>query len=316
MRLGLLRSRRTRIEALGAGAVPKGVQLVSRDIAVVTDSAAMLPRSLAASAGIIVAPLTIIVDGREYLDGVDIEADELYAALAEGPAVSTSQPSPGRIAECYQQAAEGGATAIISIHIGSGISGTVNSARAAAGISAIPVTIVDTGQASFAEGLCVLEAVDALDAGASITGAAERAEAAGAATGSSFVMKTLDLALRGGRLREGSDAAGVPVLALKPDGMKVVGNAATLEEAVALMGDQINDAAVLAGHRGQSLRVGIGNGAAPEIASALRARVEAMPHIGEIIDYDVGPSMGVHLGAGNAGAVFVARPVSIGPRDE
>jgi hypothetical protein len=43
----------------------------------------------------------------------------------------------------------------------------------------------------------------------------------------------------------------------------------------------------------------------------LRARVEAMPHVAEIIDYTVGPSMGAHLGPGNAGAVFIARPVDL-----
>ena len=46
-----------------------------------------------------------------------------------------------------------------------------------------------------------------------------------------------------------------------------------------------------------------------EIAKALRARVEEMDHIAEIIDYVVGPSMGAHLGPGNAGAVFIARPL-------
>ncbi len=282
---------------------------MTREIAIVTDSAAMLPRALAERHGIIVAPLTIIVDGREYLEGVDIDADELYGALMQGAEVATSQPSPGRIVDCYKQAVDRGATSILSIHIGSGISGAINSAQAAASTSPIPVTIVDTGQASFAEGLCVLEAADALAASASVTEAADRAREAGAETGSTFVMKALDLALRGGRLREAADAPGVPVLALKPDGMKVVGNAATLDEAVALMGDHINDAATLAGERGQLLRVGIGNGAAPEIAAALRSRVEAMTHIEEIVDYAVGPSMGVHLGIGNAGAVFIARPI-------
>ena len=282
---------------------------MSGEIAIVTDSAAMLPKALADLHGVLVAPMTIVVDGHGYLDGIDIDAAELYSALWNEPAVSTSQPSPGQILECYKAAAERGASEILSIHIGSGISGTITSAQAAAAQSPIPVTIVDTGQASFAEGLCVLEAIDALAAGATAAQAAEAARAAGAAVGNTFVVKALDLVRRGGRLRGGEDAPGVPVLVLHPDGIKVAGQATTLDDAVALMAAHIRAAADAAGAAGKTLRVGIGNGAADAIASELRARVDAMPHIGEIIEYAVGPSMGVHLGAGNAGAVFVARPL-------
>ena len=282
---------------------------MSAEIAVVTDSAAMLPLALVERHRVFVAPMTIIVDGHEYLDGVDIDAEALYLALAKEAQVSTSQPSPGRILDCYRAAADGGATEILSIHIGSGISGTINSVRAAASQSPVPVTIVDTGQASFAEGLCVLEAIDALAAGANTQQAAAAATAAGSIVGNTFIVKALDLVRRGGRLRAGEDATGVPVLVLMPDGMKVAGQASTLDEAVDLMAEHVRASADAAGAAGMALRVGIANGAADAIAGALRARVENMQHVGEIIDYVVGPSMGVHLGAGNAGAVFLARPV-------
>jgi DegV family protein with EDD domain len=277
--------------------------------AIVTDSASMLPRALAIRHNILIAPLTIVVDGHDYLEGVNLDAGELYTAMRQEAKASTSQPSPGQILQCYQQAAEAGATQILSIHIGAGISGTVNSAQAAAAQSPIPVTIIDTGQASFAEGLCVLEAADALAAGASCEQAADAARSAGAAVGNTFIVKALDLARRGGRLRDADEVAGVPVLVLQPDGIKVAGQATTLEEAVDLMAAHIRAAADAAGAASKSLRIGIGNGDAGEIAAALRARVEAMPHVGEIIDYTVGPSMGAHLGPGNAGAVFIARPL-------
>ena len=284
---------------------------MSARVAIVTDSAAMLPYALAVGLGITVAPLTIVVDGKGYAEGVEISASELYERLAGGATVSTSQPSPGTLLKCYEEAARGGASAILSVHIGSGISGTINSAQAAAAQSPVPVTIVDTGQASFAEGLCVLEAADALASGASIDEAAAVARAAGAAVGNTFIVKALDLARRGGRLRDdGANATGVPVLALQPDGIKVAGSATTLDDAVDIMAAHIERAAKDAGAAGKTLRIGVGNGAADAIASALRARVEAMSHIGEIIDYVVGPSMGAHLGPGNAGAVFIARPTS------
>jgi fatty acid-binding protein DegV len=100
------------------------------------------------------------------------------------------------------------------------------------------------------------------------------------------------------------------VLALQPDGIKVAGTASTLDDALSLMTSHIGEAARAAGDRGATLRVGIGQGAAMEIAAALRERVRALSHIGEVIEYTVGPSMGAHLGPGNAGAVFVARPLA------
>ena len=278
--------------------------------AVVVDSAAYLPQWLIERHGLLVAPLSVVLDGQEYLEGIDITADEFYARLASARSISTSQPSPGRLLACYERAAEGGAEHVLSIHIGSGVSGTVQSAQVAAESSPIPVAIVDTGQASFAEGLCAWEAIDALVAGASVELAADCARAASAVMGNTFVVKALDLLQRGGRLASEVDPTppGVPVLALTEGGVKVVGTAKTLDEAVDAMAAQIESAAGAAA--GRKLRIGIGHGAAPEIAAALRSRVAAMPDVGEIVDYVVGPSIGAHTGAGNAGAVFVPRPVT------
>ena len=279
--------------------------------AVVVDSAAYLPQRLIERHGVLVAPLSVTLDGREYLEGVDITADEFYGRLVSARSVATSQPSPGRLLACYQRADEEGAEHVLSIHIGSGVSGTVQSAQVAAESSPIPVTIVDTGQASFAEGLCAWEAIEALASGATVELAAESARAASAAVGNTFVVKALDLLRRGGRLasEDGATAADVPVLALTGEGVKVVGIASTLDEAVAAMAGQIESAARAA--PGRKLRVGIGHGGAPEIADALRRRVAAMPDVGEVVDYIVGPSIGAHTGAGNAGAVYVPRPVIV-----
>ena len=95
----------------------------------------------------------------------------------------------------------------------------------------------------------------------------------------------------------------MPVLALAESGVRVLGTAKKLDEAVAAMAVQIESAAGASG--GRKLRIGIGHGAAPEFARALRARVATMPNIGEVVDYIVGPNVGAHTGAGNVGAIFV-----------
>src|SRR2546426_11246760 len=204
--------------------------------AVVVDSAAYLPQSIVDKYRLLVAPLSVELDGKQYLEGVDITADEFYERLASAKSVSTSQPAVGRFMELYRQAAETGAEGVLSIHIGSSISGTVQSARLASESSSVPVTVVDTGQASFAEGLCVLEGIEALAEGKSATDAAVLVGAASRSVGNTFVVKALDLARRGGRLVSGEDAsAGIPVLVLAGEGMKVAGTAKTLEDATDLM---------------------------------------------------------------------------------
>ncbi len=273
-------------------------------IALVTDSASYLPAGVRAAHGVIVVPLTVVIDGREFREGVDIDADEFYRLAESATSITTSQPSPGVIADAYSQAADEGAKSIVSVHIGASLSGTVQSAGIAAGLSPVPVTVVDSGQASFAEGLVVLEVIDALRRGATVAAVPGIAAEASSRVNSTFVVKTLDMLRRGGRLEQGEAVSAIPVLVTEAGSVRVAGSAATIPEAVAIMTGHIKDAATAAAH---GLRVGIGHGAAAPIAQALRERVSAMEGIEEIIDYVVGPSIGAHTGAGNAGAVYIRR---------
>jgi DegV family protein with EDD domain len=278
--------------------------------AVVIDSAAYLPESLVEQYGLLVAPLSVEIDGEQYLEGLDMTANEFYERVGSAKSVSTSQPAPGRFLELYRQAAQAGAEEIVSIHIGSSISGTVQSATLASESSLVPVTVIDTGQASFAEGLCVWEAIDALVAAKGAGEVAKLVQAASKGVGNTFVVRALDLAKRGGRLVAGEEAPpGIPVMALTGEGMKVLGSATTLDEAVEAMAGHVE--AAVQGAGGRKLRVGVGHGAAPEIAAALRSRIEGMNGIEHIVEYVVGPVIGAHTGAGTAGAVFLARPVQL-----
>ncbi len=280
------------------------------DIAVVVDSAGYLPATLIERHGLFVVPLSVVLDGEEFLE-TEITPDEFYERLPRARSVSTSQPSVGRLIDCYHRAAEAGARSILSIHIGSNISGTVQAAWLAAESAPVPVQIVDTRLASFAEGLCVLEALEALEEGASPEDAARRCEAASSCVGNTFIVKALDLMRGGGRLAVGATepATGIPVMTFGAEGAKVAGSAATVEEAVEIMAQQVRAAAETKDAR--RLRVGVGHGAAAEVASALHRRLLDTPGIDEIIDYVVGPAVGAHVGAGNVGAVFLPRPVRV-----
>jgi len=269
-------------------------------IALVTDSNALVPADLRSRFGVRVVPLTVVVDGAPYAEGVELSTADFYDRLAAGATVSTAAPSPGQFIVEYEQAAAAGADAVLSVHIGSNTSATVNSARLAAGASPIPVEIVDTGTASFPVGACVWAAGAALERGDGLDQAAASARAVAAEIGNVFIVGGLDLARRGGRLAPAAEQGdGVPVLALRAGTMDVVGRAHDVEGAIAAMVD-----AVLAAAPGRSLRVGVGDAAAPDVAAGLADRLDAAPTVVEVVRYQVGPSVAAHSGLGTAGAVY------------
>jgi len=273
-------------------------------IRIVTDSNAQVPDELRHRYGIEVVPLTVVVDGVEHAEGEDLDADAFYARFANGkPDVSTSQPSPGRFAAAYAALAAAGATQILSIHIGSTVSGTLNSARIAAQGSPVPVRLVDTGTASFGIACCVWEAAAAVAAGASIEDAAVIAESVGATVGNVFVVGALDLARAGGRLAAGVDAEAdvdaIPVLSLVAGVIRVVGKSHDVDEAAEVM-----TAYARAWGDGLRCAVGIADAGAAPLWQALESRLAAAPEVKEVVRYRVGPSVGVHTGPGTAGAFF------------
>ena len=272
--------------------------------AIVVDSGCYLPQEMIDRHGLIVVPLSIELDGDVYAE-TDLDPDDFYRRLPDASSVTTSQPPPALLTQAYERAANDGAEHILSIHIGSNVSGTVNAATLAAKDSPVPVTVVDTRTASMAEGLCILEAIEAISNGAPPAEAARAASEAAQRIGNTFIVRALDLPRRGGRLKDDSAAGdGVHVMVASGDGMQVVGSAANVDDAVDIMAAQIE---AFAAASSGTLRVGVGHGAAPDIAAELKARLDAMQGVGDIIEYVVGPAVGVHTGPGNAGAVYISR---------
>ena len=269
--------------------------------ALVTDSNAQLPEQMAARLGVGVVPISVVVDGTSHREGVDLDVDDFYAALAAGAEVSTSQPSPGEFLEAYRAAASAGAEHIVSIHVGSELSGTLNSARLAAESAPVAVHLVDTGQMSFSVGACVLAAATARDRGGSVPDVVGAAEKAGTRLANVFVVEGLDLARRSGRasIDAVTDEQGIPVLSVVGTRLDVLGHATDVEEAVALMAVPIRAAVGPI-----TVAIGYGDSGAAPTAAGLRAAAEPLGHVTSLIDYRCGPSVGAFSGAGVAGAVY------------
>jgi len=271
-------------------------------VALVTDSNSQIPPALVVRYRVLVVPITVVVDGVAHAEGVDLDADTFYARFEGGrtPEVSTSQPGPAAFAKAYERAAASGAEQILSVHIGSQVSGTLNSASVAAAESPIPVRLVDSGTASFGITCCLWEAAEALAAGADIEKAAAIAEQTAARVGNVFVVRAVELARRGGRvnLAEGAaDGDAVPVLTFVGGTTEVVAMARSVDDAASAMARHV------LGH-GDRLRVAVGyaDAAGAPLSDALHAQVVGAANVAEVVRYRVGPSVGVHTGPGTAGA--------------
>ncbi|MEO5745592.1 MAG: DegV family protein, partial [Terracoccus sp.] len=121
-------------------------------VRIVTDSTAYLPADVAASHGIAVVPLHVVVGGAEHSEGSDITPAQVASALRDYTIVTTSRPTPQVFLETYRRLAYEGAGQIVSIHLSGQMSGTVESARLAARDSPVPVHVIDSETLGMAMG--------------------------------------------------------------------------------------------------------------------------------------------------------------------
>jgi DegV family protein with EDD domain len=187
---------------------------MSARLAIVTDSTADLPPERAAELGIHVVPLVVRIDEASYEDGTELPPAMFYEKLRDAKSVpSTSQPSIG----AFQAAYEGvEADEIISIHISSKLSGTVNSARAAAAqVPAKRIAVVDSAQVSLSLGYVAIAAAEAAQGGAGFDDVHAMVEREVQQTGFYAVLDTLAHARRSGRIGFAQALLG-SVLQVKP----------------------------------------------------------------------------------------------------
>lgn len=279
-------------------------------ITIVVDSNSQMPPSLAERFGIRVVPLVVTVDGVDHQEGVDLDADRFYDAWADGhtPSVETSQPSPGRFVEVYRAAIDDGATAILSIHLTAGMSGTLNAARLASNEIDVPIRIVDSGTASFGISCCAWAAAEAIAAGAALDDAASIAERCAATLRTSFVVGVPQLADASGRVTgvdvEAAAADGVPVLAMSGGELSLLDTVVDLDAAVDTM---VADAVAWAGRApdrlDDRLRVAIGTSddSSRPVSTALTERLAGHHLVDQVVQYRIGPSVGAFTGPGTAG---------------
>lgn len=215
----------------------------------VTDSSADLPKELMDKYNISVVPLTVSVEGMEYLEGVDIAPREFYEKMYNSRELpKTSQPSPTAFAECFRSMADKGS--IICLTISSGLSGTYQSACIGAEISGADVTVIDTFAGSLGHGLQLIEAAKLAEKGVSAEGIIEFLKDYRKRSNILILLDTLENIVKGGRLSkfQGSIARilDIRVLLQGVDGKveileKIRGKGRFLQRALDVIGERKKD---------------------------------------------------------------------------
>ncbi|WP_062442250.1 DegV family protein [Herbidospora daliensis] len=267
-------------------------------VAVVTDSTAYLPPEEVSRYGIRVVPVTVVVGGREFLDGAQISA----SAVLRESAVTTSRPSPERFLEVYEAAALDGADGVVSVHLSGAMSGTVEAARLAASSASLPVEVVDSRSVGMGLGFAVSAAAFSASLGEPLSAVALAARRCAGGTFSFFYVDTLEYLRRSGRISAaagliGSALAVKPLLHVSGGSVSVLEKVRTASRALSRLEDL---AVVAAGDEGVNLGVqhlGAGERAA-RLVERLRSRV---PKVGAVWVGEIGAAIGVHTGPGVVG---------------
>lgn len=276
-------------------------------VKIVTDSTCDLSAERTAALGVTVVPLTVFFGEEAFLDGIDMGDDAFYERLRHSDTLPrTSQPSVAQFKDAYERLARE-STDIVSIHLSSRMSGTINSASIAredipAGVH---LDIIDSYNTSVGLGAVVVEAAEAAQRGASRSDVVDVARKAVDRVHLYAAVDTLEYLRRGGRIGRASSLLG-SLLSIKPIVHMEGGELAPLERVRtrARAQDRLFELATA----DQTIsRLYIAAAADAAAAEALAGRVRPrLPHT-EITVGSVGPIVGVHVGPGTVGIVTVAR---------
>lgn len=132
-----------------------------------TDSSVQLTKEEIEKYDITVVPLTITIDGKSYVDGVDITRSDFVKKMNEAENLpKTSQPPIGRFVETIKNLTAD-SSQVIGIFLAKSLSGTIDAARQAVEIAeqSDNVTIIDSELTDRAEGFQVLAAAKDAQAG-------------------------------------------------------------------------------------------------------------------------------------------------------
>jgi DegV family protein with EDD domain len=273
--------------------------------AVITDSTADIAPEIARDRGIEVVPLAVTIEGETLRDGTLTQV-EFFERMGRASALpTTSQPSVGAFAEAYAAALER-AGSVISVHISEKLSGTIESARAAAEQFAGKVHVFDSLNLSWGLGWQVIDAAAAAREGLGVEETLARLARTRDEVKLIVGLDSLENLRKGGRIGAVSSMLGSLLnlkvtLTVDAEGAfqpvaRTRGEKAALEHTLDWIGERMGSAS--------KARFAVGHALAEERAHRLADSIRQRWDATELVIYEAGSVICAHTGTGWGIAVW------------
>lgn len=274
-----------------------------RKIALVTDSTADLAEEILKEHDIHVIPLKVRFGNRECM-AHQIASEEFYRLLSEEKELpQTSQPTPEQFEQLYRKLLKE-YDEIVSIHISSGLSGTLNAAHLAKEKIRAKIHIVDSKNISLGMGLMVIDAARHIKEGLEGLQIVDKLTSVRKNIETLFTLNTLEYLQKGGRIGKVQGMLGSflnikPVIRVGDDGIyhtytKARNQRKALQAIVTAIGELTKGR--------KRIHLSVAHGDAFTAGQYLKESLEKAFDLKAAIFTQVSPVIGVHTGPGTVGA--------------
>lgn len=273
-------------------------------IAILVDSGSDVPQELLERHHIFMIPLKIIFNEGEYLDGLTIDAQEVYRRLpTEIP--KTSLPSGEQVLSVLDEIYEQGYRKVLAICISGSLSGTCNMLRLICeDYDKLECRVIDSKNISIGSGIIAIRAAQLLEEGLSFEELCQKTEEMLGSSKIFFCLKTLEYLQKGGRIGKvaamlGSAISLKPIISCNEEGnyypmAKALGRAPSVKKVLELAQKFAEGC--------PKVMLAVMHGGAAEEAEALLMEVrKKIPNGIVAVRGQISPALGVHTGPGLLG---------------
>ena len=186
-------------------------------LAVITDSSAFLQAEALRKEDLFVLDIPVNIDGQEYVEGVNLTAQEFYEKMASANELpKTSQPSIAKLDEILSSLKEKGYTHVLGLFLSSGISGFHQNIQYMTDeFEGLTIAFPDTRITSAPLGYMVESVFRWAEQGEEFTTILDQLENQIQKTSAFIMVDDLDHLVKGGRLSNGAAILG-NLLSIKP----------------------------------------------------------------------------------------------------
>lgn len=285
-------------------------------VAICVDANSAYTREMAKEEGFFFLDMPVIIDGENFIQGVNLSSEDFYEALAAGKNVTTSQPAPGVILDFWDSIFAQGYEQIVHIPMSSGLSTACDTATMLADDYDGKVQVVDNHRISVTLTSAALDAKRMVEKGYDAKQIKDELEKAGADSGIYIAVDTLEYLKKGGRVTPAGAALGTllgikPILSIRGGKLdayaKVRGTVKAKSKIVEAIKTEIEERFPDVPKEKISIFTADTLMTAEEEAEWSKYVSEAFSEYGEIVSRKLSLSIGTHIGPGGFAAAYAIK---------